>query len=73
LELIGGNRFVPTEASGDPEDVDEPDIKVGYLENSSVQLSQEIVKMIEASKGFSLGSKVLQAADEMERTINQLR
>ncbi|HOA42270.1 MAG TPA: flagellar hook-basal body protein [Bacillota bacterium] len=73
LELVGGNRFVPTEASGDPEDVDEPDIKVGYLENSSVQLSQEIVKMIEASKGFSLGSKVLQAADEMERTINQLR
>ena len=73
LELAGGNRFAPTEASGDPEDVDEPDIKVGYLENSAVQLAQEMVKMIEASKGFSLGSKVVQTADEMERIINQLR
>lgn len=73
LELVGGNRFLPTEASGDPEDVDEPDIKVGYLENSAVQMAQEMVKMIEASKGFSFGSRIVQAADEMERTINQLR
>ena len=73
LELSGGNRFSPTEVSGDPEDIDDPDIKVGYLENSAVQMAEEMVKMIEASKGFSFGSRVLQAADEMERTMNQLR
>ena len=73
LELAGGNRFSPTEASGDPEDIEKPDIKVGYLENSAVQMAEEMVKMIEASKGFSFGSRVLQTADEMEKTINQLR
>ncbi len=73
LEFLGGNNFIPTEASGKPEAVKNPNIKVGCLENSAVSIAKEMVKMIEASKGFSFGSKVLQAADEMERTINQLR
>ena len=73
LVLAGGNGFSATEASGDPEDVDRPDIKAGFLESSAVQIAEEMVKMIEASKGFSFGSRILQAADEMEKTINQLR
>ena len=62
LELAGGNTFSPTQASGDPDRIDEPDIKVGYLENSAVTMAEEMVKMIEASKGFSFGSRVIQAA-----------
>jgi flagellar basal body rod protein FlgG len=53
--------------------VEKPVIKTGFLENSRVQIAQEMVKMIEASKGFSFGSKVVQTADEMEKVINQLR
>lgn len=73
LELLGGNQFKATDASGEAEAMKLPNVKVGYLESSGVQIAEEMVKMIEASKGFSFGSRIVQAADEMEKTINQLR
>lgn len=73
LELAGGGQFKVTEASGEAEAVEKPTIQVGYLEGSRTQLSQEMVRMIETQKAFSLGSKVVQTADEMEKVINQLR
>jgi flagellar basal body rod protein FlgG len=73
LELTGGNQYKATEVSGEAEAVEKPAIKTGFLENSRVQIAQEMVKMIEASKGFSFGSKVVQTADDMEKVINQLR
>jgi flagellar basal body rod protein FlgG len=73
LKLLGGNQFAATELSGDAEIVKEPKMVAGHLENSSVQLAEEMVKMIEATKGFSFNSKIIQAADEMEKTVNQLR
>ncbi len=73
LELAGGGQYKTTEGSGEAEVLQKPTVKVGYLENSGVDMAQEMVKMIEASKGFSFGSKVVQTADEMEKVINQLR
>jgi flagellar basal body rod protein FlgG len=73
LKLLGGNQYAATELSGDGENLKEPTVVAGHLENSSVQLAEEMVKMIEASKGFSLNSKIIQTADEMEKTVNQLR
>ena len=73
LELTGSNQYKATEASGEATAVTSSTIKTGYLENSKVELAQEMVKMIEASKAFSLGAKVVQAADDMEKVINQLR
>jgi len=73
LELLGGNQYKATEISGEAEAVADPEIKVGFLENSRAQITLEMVKMIEASKGFSFGSKVIQTADEMEKVINSLR
>ena len=73
LELAGGNQYRSTELSGEGEAVENPVVKTGYLENSGVQIAQELVKMIESSKGFAFGSKIVQTADEMERIINQLR
>jgi EmrB/QacA subfamily drug resistance transporter len=73
LSLAGGNQYKVTDISGEAEAVEKPAIKTGFLENSRVQIAQEMVNMIEASKGFSFGSKVVQTADEMEKVINQLR
>lgn len=73
LKLLGGNQFISTDLSGKAENVKEPKTVVGHLENSGVQLAEEMVRMIEATKGFSFNSKIIQAADEMEKTINQLR
>jgi flagellar basal-body rod protein FlgG len=73
LELAGGNQYLATDLSGEAEAVTSPKIKAGSLEASKVDISLEMVRMIEASKAFSLGSKVVQTADEMEKIANQLR
>lgn len=75
LKLLGGNQYAATERSGEAEavEVEEPPVMQGFLESSQVQLSQEMVRMIEASKGFSFGAKLVQTADEIEKTVNQLR
>lgn len=80
LELKGGNQFVATTVSGEAEAVDmtaedanKPEVISGYLENSGVDISAEMVHMIEAQRGFSFNAKVIQAADDIEKTVNQLR
>lgn len=73
LSLRGGNGFAATDVSGEAEVMETPNVQSGYLEGSGVSLSKEMVKMIEASKGFSLASKIVQTSDELEKIINQLR
>lgn len=73
LSLLGGNQFAETELSGEADTLEKPNVQIGYLEGSAVSLSKEMVKMIEASKSFSLASKLVQSADDLEKTINQLR
>lgn len=73
LTPVGGNAFVETEGSGKAVLLKGPEVKSGYLEGSAVEVGQEMVRMIEASKGFGFNAKLVQAADEMEKIINQLR
>lgn len=73
LSPAGGNAFTATESSGKAELLKGPVVKSGYLEGSAVEVGQEMVRMIEASKGFGFNAKLVQAADEMEKIINQLR
>ncbi len=80
LKLAGGNNYVETAASGEAEAVDpteedsnRPKALSGYLEGSGVVISEEMVHMIEAQRGFSFNAKIIQAADEIEKTVNQLR
>ncbi|MDR3294355.1 MAG: flagellar hook-basal body protein [Clostridiales Family XIII bacterium] len=73
LELRGSNRLAATEVSGEPELVEQPDVRAGYLERSGVDLSTEMVRMIESSRAFGFNSRVIQAIDEMDDTANQLR
>lgn len=73
LTPAGGGQYKVTEASGEATSMEGAVVKSGYLESSAVRVSEEMVKMIEASKGFSFNAKLIQVADEMEKTINQLR
>jgi len=73
LDPIGGNQYKETEVSGKAAVLKTANVKTGYLENSAVEISTEMVKMMEASKGFAFNAKLIQTADEMEKTINQLR
>lgn len=78
LKHIGGNIFVETVASG-PAIVGEPGqaalgtIKQGFLENSNVDPTRELVDLIKTQRAFEMNSKTIQAADETLQTISNLR
>ncbi|MEQ3648314.1 flagellar basal-body rod protein FlgG [Hyphomonas sp.] len=78
LEAMGDNLFRETEASG-PANQLVPGtegmglIRQGFLEESSVDVVQEISELIEAQRGYELNSKVITAADEMLAATTRLR
>ena len=45
----------------------------GSLENSNVNLAQEMTLLIRSQRAFSLASRALQTADDMEGLANNLR
>lgn len=45
----------------------------GFLENSNVQVVEEILQMIVAQRAYEANSKVIQTADEMLQTANNVR
>lgn len=51
----------------------ETTVAKGYLETSNVEVSEEMVKLIQIQRAFQLNSNVIQTADEIEQTINSLR
>ena len=73
LQQNGGNNYSSTVASGLPVLSADGIILQGKYEASNVDLAQEMTRLIRASKAFSLASKVITVADEMEATTNSLR
>ena len=73
LDAVHGNSFVETELSGEATAIENPTLKAGYLERAAVDIANEMANVIEASKAFSFSSRMVQVADEIEQTINQLR
>ena len=78
LEAIGDNLFLETTASGTPS-VAVPGtngfgtILQGAVETSNVNVVQEISNLIQAQRAYEMNSKVIQASDEMMRSVSQLR
>ncbi len=79
LSPLGGhNLYTQTGASGTPV-VAQPglngtgSLQNGYLENSNVQVVQEIVNMIVAQRAFEANSKSISAADQMLSTAVQMK
>ncbi|WNO07968.1 flagellar basal-body rod protein FlgG [Teredinibacter sp. KSP-S5-2] len=76
LKAIGGNLFYETPASGDPV-TGEPGIdglgqlKQGMLENSNVDIVEEMVNMITTQRAYEMNSKVVSTADQMLQYITQ--
>ncbi len=70
LEPIGDNLFLETSASGAPQQaVGGQDgmgqIRQGMLETANVQVTEELVNLIEAQRIYEMNSKVLTTVDEM--------
>jgi len=48
-------------------------MRQNHLENSNVDLGEEVTTMIKAQRAYQLSSRVLTTADEMEKMANDLR
>jgi len=79
MHVLPGNVFVPTSDSGDvrlgfPNEGDRGKIVAGALENSNVDIAQELTDMIEAQRSYTANSKVFQTgADLMDILVNLKR
>jgi len=76
LQSIGTILFIETAASGTPQQ-GEPGIdglgrlKQGALENSNVDVVEELVSMITTQRTYEMNSKVISTADQMLQYISQ--
>ncbi len=77
LRPMGGNLFLQTTASGEPE-TGAPGsdargtLAQGFLENSNVSVVEEMVNMIVGQRAYEANSRVIKAADDMLGQVNQL-
>jgi flagellar basal-body rod protein FlgG len=78
LRSIGHNLYMPTLASGEPQ-LGEPGtegrgtLMQGSLEQSNVDIVEEMVSMISAQRSYEINSKVISTADDMLRAATQMR
>lgn len=78
LEAIGGSLFLETTASGaategTPGTTGYGAINQGALENSNVNVVEEITTMISAQRAYEMNSKVIQTSDEMLSVATQIK
>ncbi|MBD8511839.1 flagellar basal-body rod protein FlgG [Photobacterium sp. WH77] len=76
MEPIGQNLFLPTGASGDPQEgvpglEGFGQIRQSMLETSNVNVTEELVNMIEAQRVYEMNSKVISTVDQMLSYVNQ--
>jgi len=76
LQAEGDNLLSETSASGAPQVGDagadgRGTIQQGSLEASNVDITEELVDMIETQRAYEVNSKVIKATDEMLQTANQ--
>ncbi|MFD2207920.1 flagellar basal-body rod protein FlgG [Kiloniella antarctica] len=78
LEAIGDNYFLETPASGSattgtPTSTGFGTILQGALETSNVNAVSEITNLITAQRAYEMNSKIITAADEMMRSVTNIR
>ncbi|MFA5657796.1 MAG: flagellar hook-basal body protein, partial [Oscillospiraceae bacterium] len=66
LEVVGGNKFIQTESSGEAVADEELDKISGALELSTVNIAEQMVKTIQLQRAFQLNAKMIQTSDEIE-------
>jgi flagellar basal-body rod protein FlgG len=78
LLAMGQNLLKETQASGTPT-VANPGVndtgilQQGFLETSNVNVVNEITNLITAQRAYEMNSKVIEAADQMQQSLNNLR
>ena len=75
---LGRNLLLETEASGAPVEGNAGEdglgtIEQGFLENSNVQVVEEVINMIVAQRAYEANSRVIATSDEMLQVATNLR
>lgn len=73
IEAMGNNRYLATERSGEVTANENLDKLQGVLTTSNVELSEQMVKLIETQRGYQISSRVVTTSDEFTRIANNLR
>jgi flagellar hook protein FlgE len=78
LRQLGDSRWGPTGQSGEPivgeaNSNGNGQIQSGALEQANVDITEELVALIQAQRNFSANAKAIEAANSMTQTIVQLR
>lgn len=77
LDAMGGNLYRETAASGAPVTgtgglLGFGKIKSGFLEESNVNVAEELVGMIQAQRAYEMNSRAIKTSDEMLQRLTQL-
>lgn len=77
LRALGGNLFAQTQASGEattspPGSDGVGTVAQGFLEESNVNVAEEMVNMILGQRAYEANARVLRTADEMLQQVNSL-
>ena len=73
LSDVGDSCFMETQASGGAARAEAPNVMQGSLESSNVDLAQEMTLMIRTQRAYTMASKALQTADDMDGLANNMR
>jgi flagellar basal-body rod protein FlgG len=77
LQSLGDNLFAETNASGAPQ-VSAPgsngigQINQNYVEASNVNITEELINMIQAQRAYEINSRSIQTSDQMLQKLTQL-
>lgn len=73
LQRSGDNLFQISNEDAEYNLSENSKVMRGYLEASTVEVSEEMVKLLQTQRAFQLNSSVIKTADEIEQTINSLK
>ncbi|WP_432719764.1 flagellar basal-body rod protein FlgG [Jeongeupia wiesaeckerbachi] len=77
LQSVGDNLMLETAASGAP-NIGQPGsnglgaINQGYVETSNVNVTEELVNLIEAQRAYEINSRAVKTSDEMLQRLSNL-
>lgn len=73
LVRTGNTCFQLSDLSGPATAVTDPEMKKSYLEDSAVDVADQMTSVIELQRAFQFNSKMVQVSDEIMQTVNSLR
>lgn len=73
LEQAGNNLYRIANEDAEYNLLESAKVMKGWLEASNVEVSEEMVRLVQLQRAFQLNSNIVKTADEIEQTINTLR